>query len=663
MKRAALQLVVLMACWAAPHHAYAWDYLEHAWFTDVACQKAQAMLAERIKVDPSEDLKAKYVALGLFCPVDDTRIYCKDGQKVVRGALNLIRDPSESGDYSITLGDIAALPDHVSRFGPLKNVPNAQDDGLVLRALEWLTGDGTVGGVIESVAEDACETDVADFEGASDQVAESYHQIHDHDGLEPVPRSLLLPGLRTPPAKGPEDPTTLYSFNNPHYLDLVLRNHTHFGELAFGSWVGFHSAALRVSEMSCQDLVPPDPDVMEDLAEESTFADLDWSELGPKYGSTACHVFSERLRSRLEFWLKNAPAAVTDPVRGYVAGITQAQSEAVLVQIVALVFEGSGIHFLQDGLSAGHMRTVRSRESLSEVRYDHNLDNLRGVIANMDTRAGEHFFWAWGDTYLLSKTPTPACSMDWQTLGNTQFPIAEMVTACSIRHQRGLMAASTAASIMDWGTGGPAFDEHAKCGELDTIEGWICRTLPMRAAIVSGANTPPHRTVALQYGTMPLAPPDYSYESLSVRVGLEIPEKITQLGVKVSFLEQLDHPGHWLTSYRFGLHTTLGDAKNNQWVLDGSYQFHYRVSARGMIEAGPFLFGGLRDIGSPSFFAGVGPSIGVAFLPEGWLNMPLEITVTYRLPLVMFSSQNGFFHDELIDGHWLQFGVGLAYSH
>jgi len=187
--------------------------------------------------------------------------------------------------------------------------------------------------------------------------------------------------------------------------------------------------------------------------------------------------------------------------------------------------------------------------------------------------------------------------------------------------------------------------------------------LPMRAAVVSGANTPPHRTVALQYGTLPLPPPDYSYQSLSVRVGLEIPDKVTQIGVKLSFLEQLDHPGHWMTSYRFGLHTTLGEAKNNQWVLDGSYQFHYRLSARGMIEAGPFLFGGLRDIDSPSFFAGVGPSIGMAFLPEGWINMPLELTVTYRLPLIMFSSTNGFFNDDLIDGHWLQFGLGLAYSH
>ncbi|MEZ4458714.1 MAG: hypothetical protein R3E66_03105 [bacterium] len=571
--------------------------------------------------------------------------------------------PEQSGEYSITLGDVAALPDHVSRFGPVKGIPNAQDDGLVLRTLEWLSWDGGATGVIEDVGEDACETDVADFPGAKADIHAAFGEIHTHDGYEPVPKQLLFPGMRTPPNKGPEDPTTLWSFNNPHYLDLVLRNHTHFGELAYAAWVGFHSAALRVSKMTCEQLVPDDPDVLEDLAEDSSYEDTAWDELGPAYGKTACAMFGGQLKRRATFWQNTAPERVTPKVQAYLTGWNQQRADRVFVELLSLVFEGSGLHFLQDGLASGHMRTIRSREALSEVRYDHNTDNLRGVVANMDTRAKEHSFWAWGDTYLLSKSPAIGCPMSWDMLGNVMYPIADILTACSVRHQRGILTASSAASMMDWAIGGPAFEDGDQCPEVTTMEGWICRTLPVRATVVAGANVPDHQGTALQYGTLPIPAPDYSYESLSVRVGLEIPENVTQLGVKISFLDQLDHVGHWMTSYRFGLHTTLGEGAKNQWVMDASYQFHYRLSARGMLEAGPFLFGGLRDINSPAFFAGVGPSFGMAFLPEGWSKIPLEISITYRLPLVMFSSQNGFFDDELMDGHWLQLGVGLAYSH
>lgn len=660
--RRATGLVILLSLFA-PTHALAWDYLEHSWFTDVACAHAQAMLAAELADRPDDRLKARYVALGLYCPVDDPVDYCHDGYKVTRGALNLVQNPAETGDFSVTLGDIAALPDHVSRFGPVRRIENAQDDGLVLRTLEWLTRRGSAGGVIEDVAEDACETDLADFAGAKKDIEAALNQIRAHEGYEAVPHGLLLPGMRDQPPKGPEDPTARYSFNNPHYLDLVLRNHTHFGEQAFSSWVGFHSAALAISQMRCEELVPSDPDVMEDLADDSALEDTHWEELGPAYGRTACDFFGQNLRDRLAFWLKSAPASTTAPVRGFVANLTPEQADQVVVELLALVFEGSGLHFLQDGLASGHMRTVRSRESLSEVRHDHNIDNQRGVVANMDTRAGEHVFWAHGDTYLLSHIPGLGCVMDWQTLGQTEHPLPDVLTACSIRHQRGVLAASTSASLLDWAVGGPAFEESSECGGLDTIEGWICHTLPTRATVVSGANAPVHRVDALKYGTLPVPPPAYSYESLSVRVGLDIPDNRTQLGVKLSFLEQLDHTGHWMTSYRVGLHTTLGGGPDNQWVIDASYQFHYRLSARFMFEAGPFLFGGLRDVYSPSFFTGVGPSVGIAALPEGWINMPLEISLTYRLPLVMFTSNNGFFADDLVDGHWLQAGLGLAYSH
>ncbi|MEZ4458715.1 MAG: hypothetical protein R3E66_03110 [bacterium] len=69
--RRTLPLIVCAITFSSPTSAFAWDYLEHEWFTDVACDKAQTMLAERIEATGDEALIARYVALGLFCPVDD----------------------------------------------------------------------------------------------------------------------------------------------------------------------------------------------------------------------------------------------------------------------------------------------------------------------------------------------------------------------------------------------------------------------------------------------------------------------------------------------------------------------------------------------------------------------------------------------------------------
>jgi hypothetical protein len=217
---------------------------------------------------------------------------------------------------------------------------------------------------------------------------------------------------------------------------------------------------------------------------------------------------------------------------------------------------------------------------------------------------------------------------------------------------------------VDWALGGPVYEESGACGPVATAEGFICRALPVRATLVSGLQGSRMEPEPLVHGTIPVPPRDYAYESLSIRAGLEIPSNVLQLGVSITFLEQLDYMGHFLTSWRAGLSTTLGEGNENQWVADYAYQFHFRLSARFMFDAAPFVFAGLRNIDDVDFFAGVGPSFGITALPEGWINLPLEIGLTYRLPLVMFSSENGFFSaTDIIDGHWIQFGIGLAYSH
>lgn len=59
-----------------------------------------------------------------------------------------------------------------------------------------------------------------------------------------------------------------------------------------------------------------------------------------------------------------------------------------------------------------------------------------------------------------------------------------------------------------------------------------------------------------------------------------------------------------------------------------------------------FIFVGLRNINDVNFFAGVGLSIGVIVLFEGWINLFLEFLLTYCLFLVFFSFENGFFSDQ-----------------
>ncbi len=638
--------------------ATAWDYLEHAWLTDVACREAQTILASELATNFQEDLAARYVALGVACPVAWNVPYCENGLKVVQSGL------LEAPNYPMTLGDYSAMGDHVSRFGPVPGMPNARENGLIHHTLQWLTVPGPAGGTLETVAETACQTSLADFEHANKDIRDELKAFVERGDFASIPHELLHPGIRTAPTQGPSDPAAAFSFYNPHYLDLVLRNHTHFGDLAYAAWTGFHSAGLEVAARECSQVLDySDSELKKRVENLAGFDAKIWDAKTPKQRKDlACTLLNGALKARAETWLHHAPAAVTDPVKPWLeAGF----SARILPALLGLVMEGAGLHYLQDGLASGHMRTVRSRESLLEVRHDHDNDNLEGVVAVMDTRQQSHAFYAFGDTYLLGKPQSVPCMLSWDALSRAIYPIAEMVTNCTLKHQRGILAATSVASLVDWALGGPAFVESFKtCPGAQTARGFVCRALPLRPPVVSGLHSPAEAPEVLIHGTLPVPPRDYAYESLSIRAGLQVPTNTLQLGVALTFLEQLDTMGHWLTSWRAGLHTTLGDGIENQWVIDYAYQFHYRLSARFMFDAAPFVFAGLRNINEVDFFAGIGPSIGITALPEGWINLPLEFSVTYRLPLVFFSSENGFFSaKDTIDGHWIQLGIGLAYSH
>lgn len=645
--------------------ATAWDYLEHAWLTDVACSQAQSVLADELSRNFSDELAARYVALGVACPVSWQTPYCANGRKVAQSGLNdLSAPPLKTGEYPMTFGDFSAMGDHVSRFGPVPGMPNARAGGLIHHTLLWLVNPGPAGGTLETVARTACDTTLADFDHADKDIRAEFETFQKRGEFESIPHELLHPGIRKAPIQGPSDPAAAFSFYNPHYLDLVLRNHTHFGELAYASWTGFHSAGLEVAARQCTEVLDySDSELQKMVSPLAGFDKNTWEKNSPKERvDQACTLLNIALKSRVEWWLKTAPNATTAPVKDW---LDQGFSACIMPALMGLVLEGAGLHYLQDGLASGHMRTVRSRESLLEVRHDHDNDNLQGVVAVMDTRQQSHAFYAFGDTHLLGKAQNVPCMMNWDALSRVKYPIAEMVTNCTLRHQRGILAATSVASLLDWALGGPAFvNKVDECASTTTPEGLICRALPLRGTVVAGVHSPATAPEVLTHGTLPVPPRDYAYESLSIRAGLQVPTNTLQLGVALTFLEQLDTMGHWLTSWRAGLHTTLGDGIENQWVIDYAYQFHYRLSARFMFDAAPFVFAGLRNINEVDFFAGIGPSIGITALPEGWINLPLEFSVTYRLPLVFFSSENGFFSaSDVIDGHWIQLGIGLAYSH
>jgi hypothetical protein len=648
----------MAVCWCGEVRAF--DYLEHSYFTDVACARAQRVLGARLMANPKDEvLAARYIALGLACPQRWDVPYCADGYKQVVGTINVLEAaPAQSLDYAITLGDMASLPDHLARWGPASGYARAGTDGVWARVVEWLSAPmGSAGGVIEDVGEDACETgDRVSFEALAWDVEQALGRMM-VSGPEAVPVRLLAPSAREEVRRGSADPAGAYSFDNPHYLDLVLRNHNHFGQSAHASWHGFHSAGLEIAGARCARVM-----ALEGGALEVLDGAIDWEAMGDEARrERACAVLGEHVARRAREWAVRGDGALVGPAREWVGrlGVDAALRERVVMALMGLVFEGGGLHFLQDGLAAGHMRTTRTRGGLQESRYDHDRDNKEGVAAVMRTRAGDYALVAFGDSYLVGRPYEEGRRCEWEALGED----GRAVSDCLVQQQRGWVAAVTMASLMDWALGGVFVGRSVGCEALEGAERWVCQLLPLEAPVAFGYPMPElDRRAPMLHAELPVPPPPFSYESLSMRLGMNLTGSAPQLHVSATFLAELDVLANWLTSYRAGIAATLGEGDRNQYLMEASYNFHWRWAARFMVDMGVFGWLGLRGFDRDvSLFTGMGPQVGLTLLPEGWVKTPLEISLLYRVPVVFASSNNGFFGEYVIDGHWLYIGFGLAF--
>lgn len=660
---------VAAASLSAPVSAFAFEYLEHSLFGDLGCREAQRRLAPAVAGSaPGDPVVARYIALSLYCPLSWDVPYCADGYKQAEATINTLESsPAESHDYAVTLGDYVALGDHLSDYGPVHGYPRASDHGLVAETLLWMAEDPQgPGGVVEDVGEDACEPSVpVSWPDVSRDINAGLASL-DRSGLKGWPRELLLPSRRAEIPDGPRDPATGYSFDNPHYLDLILRNHHHFGEASHAAWLGFHSAAWDVAARSCEEDLSLDSDELEDIASDlDGWRDVDWDDLGPEgRAQKGCQMLRAVVVRQIVRWAHRARPEVLAPVAGVLKGLdldapgadpeTAAFADRVAAAVMAVVIEGVGLHFLQDNLAGGHVRTDRTARGLGESRYDHDSDGKFGVLATYTTAQGSIDFVSFGDGTLLGPAlPTGPCGVV-----NAD---PRVVTSCLRQRQRTLMVAATTASLMDWALGGIMYDpEGAPCADLAAPRGFVCRMLPLRSSNEPGLAV--RQGQRLEHGTLPLPPPPFGYQSVLVGVGADALGGEVQSAVRLVFLSELDLMANWMTSYNFGLVSGVARDRGDLGA-ELAYQFHWRWAARFLVNAGPMVFGRLRGFdGHNRFRMGLGPSVGFSMLPEGWIKLPLQLDLSYRLPLVLLNTGSSGLADGVgIDGHFVEVGVGLAY--
>ncbi|MBU0553569.1 hypothetical protein KKB55_21440 [Myxococcota bacterium] len=575
-------------------------YVEHAYFTDRACALAQDHLAARLSSTPSPALAARHLALALLCPTRPFVVYCRGAKKQPRAILNPRGLP-------MTLGDVSALGDHVSRFGPIHGLPRAGQDGLLARIFEWLADpEETPGGVLADVAEEACEGPSVDWARVEADLGAP---------IERWPRHLYNPIARVRPLQGPGDPDTLFSFDNPHYLDLVLRNHTHFGARAYEVWRGFHEIALDVPRASCAQLSRRGAEAEDEV-------------------EARCRVLRARLRDRVLRWASEAPEAWVAPIWPQLQRLraapddprTHALLDALIGALAGLTLEGIGVHFLQDNLAGGHLRTDRTAHGLGESRYDHDLDNALGVRMDQPTLDGPRRFVGFGDGALLGPpTANPSAC-------HAQPMRPEEVTACLVRFQRVAMLTTTAASLAAW-----VLDADPQAPPSPLV----------RAALPIGPST--------ASGDLPTPPPPFGYESLLGVTALDLSGGGARVGPRLALLDAVGLWAGWMRSYQVTLLTsTAGDVE-----VSGAFRFHWRWAARFLVSGGFEVYGGGDEAGD--FKLGSGPAVGLNFLPEGWTRAPLEIILDYRLPVRFFHGTRGWFASPFLEGHFLDIGVGLAF--
>lgn len=707
MKRFGHIALVVFAWLMCAQPAQGFDYLEHSYFTDRACWQAQTSLLALLEASAPDSskqnsstpqtpddlhasqnyarLRARYLALALVCPERPAVYYCVDERKAVTSHINrLSNEPWTSSSHPITLGDYSALADHVSRLGPVRGLGGARERGLTVDFFRWFArGYGSVGGIAESVGSAACwDTENVDWPQIEQGFTQTLTPVFASATPEAVPAELLNPLRRERSRKGPSDPAGLYSFSNPHYLDLVLRNHHHFGVQAYDTWLGYHTASIAISEDSCAKTFALRASDARRIARNMTgFENVRWSKLDAEtLAKTGCAMLGELTRRRLLQWRTRADLRLSQPLAPYFEELARLGSstgrpdaltearlrkdlDAVVASLVALVFEGSGIHYLQDGFAGGHIRTIRTRGGLAEARYDHDHDNAEGVAAILRTRSGDYPFVAYGDSHLLNTSPEPD-NCDWQEIARADVSTARVRT-CLVRHQRALVVGTSAASLLDWALGGLLFEpvEENRCDE-GPVQSAVCSILPITAVRAPGEISP--RTAlsnGMHRSTLPIPPPPFGYESLVTLAAFDVSGSNTQYGLQLTILSELDTFANWMTSYRMALFLSPGEGDANRFVGEFSYNFHWRWSARFLLEAGAFGFAGFRGLGEQiSFLSGLGPSAGLVALPEGWVKIPLELSISYRFPMRFFTSRHGFFGESFgIEGHWLQFGLGLAF--
>ncbi len=664
--------------------AHGFEYLEHSYLTDRACWEAQQKLAALLEKRPDDRaLRTRYLAMAIACPERSPGEYCADGDKTAAAQLNRVtRPPWRRSRHHLTLGDITGLGDHLAGFGPIQGLSGAQEPGLLQDALRWFADPGgSVGGVIGSVVRKGCSnTDQVSWKEVEDDVNTVTGDIFSAGEPRRIPSQWLSPMARSPVNEGPGDPEARLTMTNPHYLDLVLRNHHHFGEEAFDTWLGFHSASVAIADRSCRATYAIDRRKSRRLARGlPQFDDVDWKNLDDdELAITGCAALAEYARLRLVQWDDSADETLTEPVRSFIDDLRVlprlsddeaqriiADLDAVVASLKGLIFQASGLHYLQDGFAGGHIRTIRNRGGLAEARHDHNYDNEEGVSAVFRTRAGDFPFVAYGDKFLLGNHHVEPDSCDWKSFDNSP-PSPEMLTACLLRHQRGLLVATGTASLVDWAVGGMLFEpvEPQRCARSE-LESTVCDLLPL-IPVTSAGSLPPRtlsNTTGLHAGNLPVPPPPFAYESLLTTVAFDVGGSKSQYGLQLTILSEFDYFARWLTSYRTALSATNGVGENSRILGEFSYNFHYRWSARVLTEGGLGSFVGFRGIGdSLSFMSGLTPSAGLAVLPEGWVKIPLELSLSFRLPMTFFTSTHGFFSDSFdIEAYWLQFGLGLAF--
>lgn len=641
--------------------AAAFDYLEHSYFGDRACGVAQEVLGARIRAGRASKAEVdRYLALAVVCPNRQTVNYCADEVKQAEANLNRLAAP---GQLAATFGDFAALPDHVSRFGPVRGMPApAADAGLLATAFAWISSEPeALDGIIGDVAENACESEPTPWARVETDVTAYLADLRAGGGKSEDPAH-FSPLTRAEVPRGPRDPAGVYSFDNPHFLDLVLNDRNHFGERAFGTWLGFHSTAVDLAGKRCEEINGFDDDDLEDMAEGlPSFADVDWDALEPAaLRAQGCAVLAERIRLRLADWRKRAAPAAVAPVAAVLdqyAAAGTAALDPVVVGVMALVFEGSGLHYLQDGLSAGHLRTTDSQRALENRRFEHDFDNRHGITARTPTAAGENVFLAYGDSYLLAQalTESPDCAAP---------ATPEAVSDCMIRRQRGILVAASTASVLDWALGGPMYgDVAAFCKQEGEEARIICRSLPLGSTRAAGYQETARADSRLIATPLAVPPPPFTYQSFTMTASMDAAGSANQIGLDMAFYSAIGKDAGWLSSYRYGLRMAEGERDARRFSSDFGYGFHYRWSARFLLDYEPFVYAGFRGVAPErEFEMGIGPKVGFTALPEGWVKIPLEIGFSYRLPIRMLDSEKGLLGDAIdIEAHWLQVTLGLAF--